>query len=212
MSDSGGGGEAGREEPRRTRQPPHARTKHRPHNKVCTMCILVLLTSSKIICYWFLIWYYELVVFVITELFSCSPHGQGVEGWRISGQPSSSWHFARGTAAVLPRVLPALAVGAIMELQVWTREIKQSIVYQACISLVWLLQFNDLLLLFLESGSAAEARRRRAPLVRQPSLDTVCTNVTSADEFVWVDSHNRYGFKKSWKASVIYQRKKKRKN
>lgn len=45
---------------------------------------------------------------------------------------------------------------------------------------------------FPESGSAAEARRRRAPLVRQPSLDTVCTNVTSADEFVWVDSHNRY--------------------
>ncbi|KAG7305808.1 hypothetical protein JYU34_009955 [Plutella xylostella] len=42
-----------------------------------------------------------------------------------------------------------------------------------------------------ESNSAAEARRRRAPLVRQPSLDTVCTNVTSADEFVWVDSHNR---------------------
>ncbi|XP_048481072.1 ankyrin repeat and BTB/POZ domain-containing protein 2 [Plutella xylostella] len=42
-----------------------------------------------------------------------------------------------------------------------------------------------------ETNSAAEARRRRAPLVRQPSLDTVCTNVTSADEFVWVDSHNR---------------------
>ncbi|GBP07460.1 hypothetical protein EVAR_4819_1 [Eumeta japonica] len=40
-------------------------------------------------------------------------------------------------------------------------------------------------------GGVAEARRRRAPLVRQPSLDTVCTNVTSADEFVWVDSHNR---------------------
>ncbi|XP_050679803.1 ankyrin repeat and BTB/POZ domain-containing protein 2 isoform X2 [Leptidea sinapis] len=39
-----------------------------------------------------------------------------------------------------------------------------------------------------DNGSAADARRRRVPLVRQPSLDT---NVTSADEFVWVDSHNR---------------------
>ncbi|VVC91187.1 unnamed protein product, partial [Leptidea sinapis] len=38
------------------------------------------------------------------------------------------------------------------------------------------------------NNGAQDARRRRVPLVRQPSLDT---NVTSADEFVWVDSHNR---------------------
>lgn len=34
MSDSGGA--EAREEPRRARQPPHARPKHRPHNKVQT--------------------------------------------------------------------------------------------------------------------------------------------------------------------------------
>lgn len=58
-------------------------------------------------------------------------------------------------------------------------------------------------MLLAETGSAAEARRRRAPLVRQPSLDTVCTNVTSADEFVWVDSHNRSVLFLTY--SIIYQ-------
>jgi len=28
--------------------------------------------------------------------------------------------------------------------------------------------------------------------MRHSSLETINTNVTSADEFVWVDSHNRY--------------------
>ncbi|XP_043223308.1 ankyrin repeat and BTB/POZ domain-containing protein 2-like isoform X3 [Amphibalanus amphitrite] len=38
------------------------------------------------------------------------------------------------------------------------------------------------------SGSESEPVRR---LIRHSSLETVNTNVTAADEFVWVDSHNR---------------------
>ncbi|XP_037071069.1 ankyrin repeat and BTB/POZ domain-containing protein 2-like [Pollicipes pollicipes] len=38
------------------------------------------------------------------------------------------------------------------------------------------------------SGSESEPARR---LIRHSSLETVNTNVTAADEFVWVDSHNR---------------------
>ena len=38
------------------------------------------------------------------------------------------------------------------------------------------------------SGSEGEPVRR---LVRHSSLETINTNVTAADEFVWVDSHNR---------------------
>ncbi|XP_072942209.1 ankyrin repeat and BTB/POZ domain-containing protein 2 isoform X2 [Epargyreus clarus] len=122
MSDSGGAGETARDEPRRTRQPPHARTKHRPHNK----------------------------------LQSPWPGGGGLEDIRsaikqltLRSRDSSSTATSGASSA------GGGSNGAP------------------------------------ESGSAAEARRRRAPLVRQPSLDTVCTNVTSADEFVWVDSHNR---------------------
>ncbi|XP_053599891.1 ankyrin repeat and BTB/POZ domain-containing protein 2 isoform X2 [Plodia interpunctella] len=121
MSDSGGGGEAGRGEPRRSRQPPQ-RTKHRPHNK----------------------------------LQSPWPGGGGLEDIRsaikqltLRSRDSSSTATSGASSAG----------GSNNGVQ--------------------------------ETGSAAEARRRRAPLVRQPSLDTVCTNVTSADEFVWVDSHNR---------------------
>ncbi|XP_060800643.1 ankyrin repeat and BTB/POZ domain-containing protein 2 [Amyelois transitella] len=121
MSDSGGGGEAGRGETRRSRQPPQ-RTKHRPHNK----------------------------------LQSPWPGGGGLEDIRsaikqltLRSRDSSSTATSGASSAG----------GSNNGVQ--------------------------------ETGSAAEARRRRAPLVRQPSLDTVCTNVTSADEFVWVDSHNR---------------------
>lgn len=39
----------------------------------------------------------------------------------------------------------------------------------------------------LSAGSEMEPRR----LGRYSSLETVNTNVTSADEFVWIDSHNR---------------------
>ncbi|CAH0663406.1 unnamed protein product, partial [Chilo suppressalis] len=117
MSDSGGGGEAGREEPRRARQPPHNRTKHRPHNK----------------------------------LQSPWPGGGGLEDIR----------------------------SAIKQLTLRSRDSSSTATSGG--------SNNGA----TETGSAAEARRRRAPLVRQPSLDTVCTNVTSADEFVWVDSHNR---------------------
>ncbi|XP_038213028.1 ankyrin repeat and BTB/POZ domain-containing protein 2 isoform X3 [Zerene cesonia] len=119
MSDSGGG-DAARDEPRRPRQPPHARTKHRPHNK----------------------------------LQSPWPGGGGLEDIRsaikqltLRSRDSSSTATSASSAAG--------SNGAP------------------------------------ENGSVTDARRRRAPLVRQPSLDTVCTNVTSADEFVWVDSHNR---------------------
>lgn len=38
------------------------------------------------------------------------------------------------------------------------------------------------------SGSEGEPVRR---LMRHSSLETINTNVTAADEFVWVDSHNR---------------------
>ncbi|CAB3235637.1 unnamed protein product [Arctia plantaginis] len=123
MSDSGGGGEAGREEPRRSRQPPHARTKHRPHNK----------------------------------LQSPWPGGGGLEDIR----------------------------SAIKQLTLRSRDSSSTATSGA--SSAGGGSNNGA----PENGSAAEARRRRAPLVRQPSLDTVCTNVTSADEFVWVDSHNR---------------------
>ncbi|KAL4721056.1 hypothetical protein ACJJTC_007009, partial [Scirpophaga incertulas] len=120
MSDSGGGGEVGREEPRRSKQPT-TRTKHRPQNK----------------------------------LQSPWPGGGGLEDIRsaikqltLRSRDSSSTATSGASSAGGKSGPP-------------------------------------------ENGSAAEARRRRAPLVRQPSLDTVCTNVTSADEFVWVDSHNR---------------------
>ncbi|XP_034825710.1 ankyrin repeat and BTB/POZ domain-containing protein 2 isoform X2 [Maniola hyperantus] len=122
MSDSGGG-EAGRDEPRRNRQPPHARTKHRPHNK----------------------------------LQSPWPGGGGLEDIR----------------------------SAIKQLTLRSRDSSSTATSGA--SSAGGGSNNGA----PESGSTAEARRRRAPLVRQPSLDTVCTNVTSADEFVWVDSHNR---------------------
>ncbi|KAJ0179613.1 hypothetical protein K1T71_005325 [Dendrolimus kikuchii] len=122
MSDSGGG-EPGREEPRRSRQPPHGRTKHRPHNK----------------------------------LQSPWPGGGGLEDIR----------------------------SAIKQLTLRSRDSSSTATSGA--SSAGGGSNNGA----PESGSAAEARRRRAPLVRQPSLDTVCTNVTSADEFVWVDSHNR---------------------
>lgn len=39
------------------------------------------------------------------------------------------------------------------------------------------------------SGSESEPVRR---LIRHSSLETINTNGTAADEFVWVDSHNRY--------------------
>ncbi|XP_049864834.1 ankyrin repeat and BTB/POZ domain-containing protein 2 isoform X2 [Pectinophora gossypiella] len=123
MSDSGGGGEAGRDEPRRSRQPPHTRTKHRPHNK----------------------------------LQSPWPGGGGLEDIR----------------------------SAIKQLTLRSRDSSSTATSGA--SSAGGGSNNGA----PENGSAAEARRRRAPLVRQPSLDTVCTNVTSADEFVWVDSHNR---------------------
>ncbi|XP_028167285.1 ankyrin repeat and BTB/POZ domain-containing protein BTBD11 [Ostrinia furnacalis] len=123
MSDSGGGGEAGRDEPRRTRQPPHGRTKHRPHNK----------------------------------LQSPWPGGGGLEDIR----------------------------SAIKQLTLRSRDSSSTATSGA--SSAGGGSNNGA----TETGSAAEARRRRAPLVRQASLDTVCTNVTSADEFVWVDSHNR---------------------
>ena len=42
------------------------------------------------------------------------------------------------------------------------------------------------------SGSEASEPAARRRLVRHSSLETVDTNVTAADEFVWVDSHNRY--------------------
>ncbi|XP_063530330.1 ankyrin repeat and BTB/POZ domain-containing protein 2 [Cydia strobilella] len=118
MSDSGGAGDAGREEPRRSRQQPHVRGKHRPHNK----------------------------------LQSPWPGGGGLEDIR----------------------------SAIKQLTLRSRDSSSTATSGASSG-------NGA----QETGSAAEARRRRAPLVRQPSLDTVCTNVTSADEFVWVDSHNR---------------------
>ncbi|CAH4036159.1 unnamed protein product [Pieris brassicae] len=122
MSDSGGGGEAGRDEPRRSRQPPHPRTKHRPHNK----------------------------------LQSPWPGGGGLEDIR----------------------------SAIKQLTLRSRDSSSTATSGASSGGGGSNNAQ-------ETGSAAEARRRRAPLVRQPSLDTVCTNVTSADEFVWVDSHNR---------------------
>ncbi|CAG7837994.1 unnamed protein product [Allacma fusca] len=40
------------------------------------------------------------------------------------------------------------------------------------------------------SGSECD-RHRRPHLIRHSSLETINTQVTSADEFVWVDSHNR---------------------
>ncbi|XP_028031789.1 ankyrin repeat and BTB/POZ domain-containing protein 2 [Bombyx mandarina] len=123
MSDSGGGGEAGREEPRRSRQQPHVRTKHRPHNK----------------------------------LQSPWPGGGGLEDIR----------------------------SAIKQLTLRSRDSSSTATSGA--SSAGGGSNNGV----PENGSATDARRRRAPLVRQPSLDTVCTNVTSADEFVWVDSHNR---------------------
>ncbi|CAK1544775.1 unnamed protein product [Leptosia nina] len=123
MSDSGGGGEAGREEPRRSRQPPHARTKHRPHNK----------------------------------LQSPWPGGGGLEDIRSAIKQLTL--RSRDSSSTATSGASSAGGGSNNGAQ--------------------------------ETGSAAEARRRRAPLVRQPSLDTVCTNVTSADEFVWVDSHNR---------------------
>lgn len=39
------------------------------------------------------------------------------------------------------------------------------------------------------SESSEPAMRR---LMRHSSLETINTNITNADEFVWVDSHNRY--------------------
>lgn len=39
------------------------------------------------------------------------------------------------------------------------------------------------------SESSEPAVRR---LMRHSSLETINTNITNADEFVWVDSHNRY--------------------
>lgn len=39
------------------------------------------------------------------------------------------------------------------------------------------------------SESSEPAMRR---LMRHSSLETINTNITSADEFVWVDSHNRF--------------------
>lgn len=46
-----------------------------------------------------------------------------------------------------------------------------------------------------DGAAGAAARLARAPrLVSHSSLETVNTNVTSADEFVWVDSHNRLVF------------------
>ncbi|XP_026491591.2 ankyrin repeat and BTB/POZ domain-containing protein 2 isoform X1 [Vanessa tameamea] len=122
MSDSGGG-DAGRDEPRRSRQPPHARTKHRPHNK----------------------------------LQSPWPGGGGLEDIR----------------------------SAIKQLTLRSRDSSSTATSGA--SSAGGGSNNGA----PEGGSVGDARRRRAPLVRQPSLDTVCTNVTSADEFVWVDSHNR---------------------
>ncbi|XP_059059495.1 ankyrin repeat and BTB/POZ domain-containing protein 2 [Achroia grisella] len=122
MSDSGGA-EAGREEPRRNRQPPHTRTKHRPHGK----------------------------------LQSPWPGGGGLEDIRSAIKQLTL--RSRDSSSTATSGASSAGGGSNNGAQ--------------------------------ESGSAAEARRRRAPLVRQPSLDTVCTNVTSADEFVWVDSHNR---------------------
>ncbi|RZF48666.1 hypothetical protein LSTR_LSTR010756 [Laodelphax striatellus] len=43
----------------------------------------------------------------------------------------------------------------------------------------------------LSGSESSEPAVRR--LMRHSSLETINTNVTSADEFVWVDSHNRYG-------------------
>ncbi|XP_073967255.1 ankyrin repeat and BTB/POZ domain-containing protein 2 isoform X2 [Choristoneura fumiferana] len=123
MSDSGGAGEAGREEPKRTRQPPHVRAKHRAHNK----------------------------------LQSPWPGGGGLEDIR----------------------------SAIKQLTLRSRDSSSTATSGASSGGGGSNNGAP------DNGSAAEARRRRAPLVRQPSLDTVCTNVTSADEFVWVDSHNR---------------------
>ncbi|CAG5005896.1 unnamed protein product [Parnassius apollo] len=122
MSDSGGA-DAARDEPRRSRQPPHARTKHRPHNK----------------------------------LQSPWPGGGGLEDIR----------------------------SAIKQLTLRSRDSSSTATSGASSG------GGGSNTGAPDGGSAAEARRRRAPLVRQPSLDTVCTNVTSADEFVWVDSHNR---------------------
>ncbi|CAG9563213.1 unnamed protein product [Danaus chrysippus] len=121
MSDSGGG-DAGRDEPRRAKQPPHGRNKHRPHNK----------------------------------LQSPWPGGGGLEDIR----------------------------SAIKQLTLRSRDSSSTATSGASSAGGSNNGAQD-------GVSAAEARRRRAPLVRQPSLDTVCTNVTSADEFVWVDSHNR---------------------
>lgn len=42
----------------------------------------------------------------------------------------------------------------------------------------------------LSGSESSEPAVRR--LMRHSSLETINTNVTSADEFVWVDSHNRY--------------------
>ncbi|CAL8072668.1 unnamed protein product [Orchesella dallaii] len=41
------------------------------------------------------------------------------------------------------------------------------------------------------SGSECDRHRRPHHLIRHSSLETINTQVTSADEFVWVDSHNR---------------------
>jgi hypothetical protein len=42
----------------------------------------------------------------------------------------------------------------------------------------------------LSGSESSEPAMRR--LMRHSSLETINTNVTSTDEFVWVDSHNRY--------------------
>lgn len=44
----------------------------------------------------------------------------------------------------------------------------------------------------LSGSESSEPAVRR--LMRHSSLETINTNVTNADEFVWVDSHNRYLF------------------
>ncbi|CAG9792248.1 unnamed protein product [Diatraea saccharalis] len=143
MSDSGGGGDTAREEPRRTRQPPHSRTKHRPHNKCREDDPIQPSTDSH--------------QTVCIQLQSPWPGGGGLEDIR----------------------------SAIKQLTLRSRDSSSTATSGASSGGGG--SNNGA----TETGSAAEARRRRAPLVRQPSLDTVCTNVTSADEFVWVDSHNR---------------------
>lgn len=51
------------------------------------------------------------------------------------------------------------------------------------------------------SESSEPAMRR---LMRHSSLETINTNITNADEFVWVDSHNRYGKNRDNDIFVIF--------